>query len=864
MNPSQQLANQLGFGGAPSPSTAPVVPAVPEVAVPTPEKEPGDTQTLIDRSGKPVYFAHDKVQDALLSGKYGLQPGETVPVAYNNHIGQVTLDKLPGVIEAGGRVATPKEFEEHVLQRDYGDMAHGLEAFGYNAINTAMMDIPSALMPDDWKESVRKSVQANPNAAMAGTGVGLVAPIVADVATGGALTPALGPELLEAGGVARAAGKLLANPTGAATLVGDLAEAGIKKLVGNEASSLAGKIIEKGVVGAARGAVEMPVYGAAQLWGEENLKDKPELTGEKLWNVVSQDFFTGAELGGGLGVAAAGLRGVVGNLTREEGLINSQATKMALDAIDKDGSLTKGEDALSKREQEAARHELLKKDPVTGKAVIEGAEKIDDIAPKVADKRAQAEREFNRVFDNPYLDRLHLDGNDFVRAMGNLDDLPLGAKDAINNIIDASRVEAKGAVSVTEAAKVADAILNHAVKLPPSEQKISFEVVNRIDDLLTNQVTKKRAADQGFVELLADKSVDPKKIADYFHQLDERLPIAQQNVRIWRRLDEAAQSSLEKANKGGLLAHVKGLEAAGLLGYGIHAVTGHAGVLPVIAAKVAKKLIKDYGHSTAAVILDKLSVIGAARRAAIAEDAAAAKIWNKIKEGDFKSPKPTGDFGKYKLYERAIEKWERDQGALKVGVVTAQVARHAPRIATGFEQAAMRSVAILKQNFPKLPPDPSLLNPKWDKRQPTDQQKAQAGRVFEVIINPTSILQHIVDGTVTPKEVDILKQTHPERYFEMQMGLASVVGKMKNPPPENVLRAMNIFLERPGMDPNTFNMLQANYQSQAPAEGAPGGGKKGKGSANPYHSAPKRSIDVPAQVMATQGSAGIGKGHTYY
>jgi exonuclease VII small subunit len=809
---------------------------------------------------------HEKVQSALLSGKYGLAAGESVPIEYQGHIGQAPLERLPGIVAAGGKVATPKQFEEHVLQRDYGDVAHGLEAFGYNALNTAFLDIPSEFVPEDARKTVRNISAANPNAALAGVGVGIVAPIIADVLSEGALTPAIAPEVVEAvrlaklagegeeavsalGAVASTAGKVLAAPTSLASKVGDLVEVGVKKLVGDQASSLAGKLAQTAIAKGMRAGTETAIYGAADAWGEDNLKDKPELTGEKLWNVVSSDFWQGALLGGGLGVGGLLSREVAG---RAIPAIERKANEEAIRAINPSGSLLKGEEKLTAREQSAVRRELI------DSGVVKAREKISDITPKVADRTAKAERALYDIYDNPLIEKLHgVDGAELGHIIEK-NKGPLNLEDIINKYTSAEEIAKTGGIPFKAAAQIVDDISKQAGKLPASERALSRGLVQDLDSLL--EKTLKKQTDKKAVEAyLAGKTPQESLTAmNFFKNLSETLGNARSEAQLWRKLDGAAQETLEKSEKG-FLAKLAEHKIAGGIGTAVGIAAGHAGLaVPVAATAIAAKLIKDYGHSTAAVMLDKLGVIGAARRAALSEDARLASKWNVLKEGKIPPRPPTaGDLGKYDLYKRAIEKWETQNGQGKIDVMTATMARHAPRTAQGFSQAALRSFAYLKQNFPTPPPNPSALNPKWDTREPSDLQKTKAARVFEVVVDPVKVASHVLDGTLTKPEVDALKATHPERLLELQLTLTNIIGVMKSPPAPSVQRAMSLLLDKPAVDPTLMTALQGNYASQSPAQGAPGGGKKGgKSSGGVGASRSGKQLNIAPSLL---GSAGPGK-----
>lgn len=134
-------------------------------------------------------------------------------------------------------------------------------------------------------------------ARLAGGGVELAA--AAEAAEAATLASRLG-------SLARGTLATYTAPTRAVTALGGAAERAAGRLIGTEAKSLAGQVVQRAVALGARGAAEGSVYGASSAASEAALGDK-ELTAEALWAAAGN----GALLGGLIGGAAGGAGPVV-------------------------------------------------------------------------------------------------------------------------------------------------------------------------------------------------------------------------------------------------------------------------------------------------------------------------------------------------------------------------------------------------------------------------------------------------------------------------------------------------------------------------------------------------------------------------
>ena len=316
--------------------------AEPGPSAPLPATQKAGSITLYDKSGAPVSVAPEHAHDAILSGTYGYAPGTRVPVRMGTDIGTVDADALgDAVAKYGAKPVTSAQFHEHELQKKYGGTAGQAVAFGASALDSATLGLSNAAIGavggQGAREYVRNVEAANPNAATAGDVAGFVAPIAADVLSGGTLTPGLvaaeGARAAEKGLVRAAAETAILGPTRALSKVGAVAEAGAKALVGSGAENRAARVAQSIIAGGARGVAEGGLVGVGQEVGKQYLQDDPTLTGESL----STAWVHGALVGGVLGGALHGVGGLMSRkapaaadavaLGADEGAVKAAAAK---------------------------------------------------------------------------------------------------------------------------------------------------------------------------------------------------------------------------------------------------------------------------------------------------------------------------------------------------------------------------------------------------------------------------------------------------------------------------------------------------------------------------------------------------------
>lgn len=199
---------------------------------------------LFDRKGRPVEVPDDHVHEALASGEYGAPKGTRIPVKMDGQIGTVPIESLGAALAGDAQVVPQSVYDKAELHAQYGDAGHGALALGAEAVNTATLGAGNALIRGiggrKAAEEVRKSQEENKFATGVGTGIGVVLPIAADIASGGTLTPELAAVAAER--MAAREAERVAVPGIAGSIAKQLAGAGERRLLGAgeaEAANLA-------------------------------------------------------------------------------------------------------------------------------------------------------------------------------------------------------------------------------------------------------------------------------------------------------------------------------------------------------------------------------------------------------------------------------------------------------------------------------------------------------------------------------------------------------------------------------------------------------------------------------------------------
>jgi hypothetical protein len=202
------------------------------------------------------------------------------------------LSQLP----EGADLASPEEVRHAELQAKYGTTGGELKSFGLGAARGLSFGLSDAAIGGIGGAEARRELanyeEANPTASLGGEIAGAAAPLLF---SGGASAP----ESLAARGV-RAAGAL---PRGVAAL-GGAVERGAARVLGEGATSIAGRVAQRAIPSALGAAAEGAAYGIGHEISESAIQNH-ELTAEKLLAGAGRGAIFGAALGGGFSAAGS-------------------------------------------------------------------------------------------------------------------------------------------------------------------------------------------------------------------------------------------------------------------------------------------------------------------------------------------------------------------------------------------------------------------------------------------------------------------------------------------------------------------------------------------------------------------------------
>lgn len=247
---------------------------------------------LIDREGNRVQVAPEHVQQAL-------QAGLTVPTTEGNVVirsptGRVfrgPAEDLPEALSRGFRLEEPEEAKERELQEQYGGTAEQVGTFIHgaaNALSFGAVDAVGSAVSDDYKETVRKLKEANPDAELGGEMTGLI---------GSFLVP---------GGQTSAIAKATKLPRGVAK-IGRTVEQATLKALGGTKGGMVRQALAKGTAMGAGAGTEGAIYGAGQWLSEASLGET-EATAENLIAHMKMGALWGGAAGVSLGSGGELLR----------------------------------------------------------------------------------------------------------------------------------------------------------------------------------------------------------------------------------------------------------------------------------------------------------------------------------------------------------------------------------------------------------------------------------------------------------------------------------------------------------------------------------------------------------------------------
>lgn len=767
--------------------------------------------------------------------------------------------------EQGFELATPEQVKGAKNQAKF-DEASALGKAGYVAgaagagalrgISAGLSDAAlihgAGLLGKDSATATRDTLNelrdVAPNASLLGEGAGMIGGL------------ALGSGEVGFGGKALTA----------VSRAGGLAERGAARLLGEGATSLAGRVAQRGLATAASGAVEGALYGAGSTISEAALGDE-SLTGEKLVAGMGHGALVGGALGAAFGgvsgafsrargsvaakpklsemvaeregaaVAPGGARafvnetankGVTENVIKSLGATQAEVQKLAkytggMEGVDRAARtiLKETEDFTGQSLAKASRQDML--DAVS--ASLDRTNEIKRGMLKGLDTSKAAVPSRQTIFQKfaehvePYISHLDDGGNPVFMA---------GAADDLAPAFKFARQMEKARVNSYEG------LFNESRNL---RKKIGFKAGST--EAKDIHLTALFDSIEGEMERAANASGSALGPA-----------WSQQ----WNALKEIQQHTLfaEKALDRGLAANLKN-NSVGLRA-GVGAAVGMATGSPVggIATALLGKIMKEQGDQVAAAAWAKVADITKAQHAVARVDSQINNGVSKLLAGSVPKsaiPKlPTygaADPIRSAATYAATKKTERENyytdandirmSAARPGALTERIAENlapyagsAPKAVAAASATAVRGVTFLASKLPPSGIDPTSLTPQLEKpdRMTSDIAITKWMKYKRAVDNPLSVLADAKSGKLTPEAVEAVKFVYPKIYEQLCDTVVRATVDAKRPLSYQESIRVGILLDRPtdwSMTPSAQKVIQGTYAlPQQPPNQVSSGGKK--------------------------------------
>lgn len=356
------------------PAPAPVDPSTVGTAAPAPPPAAPPQTITID---------HAQAAD-FLAGKVGLPAGARVHVKIGGKLGTVPTEDLQATLQRPDAVpASAQEVHDAELQRKFGDSVGMLQAGGAGLARglTAGLSDPlitgaaGAIGGPEAERHARETLEglqeANPGTSGVAEGVGAVAPLVVGDAAG------------LAGEGLRGAGAITRGIAGLGEFVGERSTSLIP-----EATSFLGKLAQGAVREGVNAGAQTALHNVGNQISEDTLGDT-DTNGEKLWMAAGHGFL--------LGAAGGGLFGGAGVLGREA--LNRAAPKLSELAETQAWRTIAGRKAFQTMAEKIPGGDRAIGRVLLDDGIIAAGDRVEDIAPKVAQAREAAGQSVGELLD---------------------------------------------------------------------------------------------------------------------------------------------------------------------------------------------------------------------------------------------------------------------------------------------------------------------------------------------------------------------------------------------------------------------------------------------------------------------------------
>jgi hypothetical protein len=629
----------------------------------------------------------------------------------------------------------------------------------------------TAALGDEYREGAAARQRVNPGAAMAGELAGLGASVLA---SGGAA------------GVARlgTVGKILRGVTAPARGAIAAGEATAQALgrVGVSGASALGRAARVGTAG----AVEGGLYGAGMEASRATLAGDG-ITADKLLAATGNGALWGGAAGAGLTLAGAGLRrgatsvadilggGGTKGLAEEAALKavgGSYSEVMKLPGMDKAG-----------RAREVGR-EVLEYEMDDGTRLLQGLKKSEDLVERVKIARSEVGREIGAIEKRvASVDQ----GIDARRLMAHIEETIIAPLESsgVAGLVTRGAAVRKQLGFLTERARPAtEGIVRRDGAAVQRSNMISFEELQQKRRALSDFAWGKGTAGKGQAPLPpegAQHLLDAERYlsTELKNHAEQSLAKLGENPDVYRKLNRsysnlrAADDMITKAVNGYAIktALNHSDRQFGLVSFLGALATGNVGALgsAVFAggATVASKLLKEYGPSTAAVLLDRAGKTS--KRMTATVPGVVSQTGKRAKQA-----LPLGAAAIESEYHERAQRVREFLGnpALadrRVAEFVAPIADEYPELAARMiERTHQRATFLASKIPPSMTRADSSFTPQVEKPRVASSDMKKFLRYVRGIDSPMDVVEDLAAGHLDREGIEAIKVGSPDLFNELR------------------------------------------------------------------------------------------------
>lgn len=291
--------------------------------------------------------------------------------------------------------------------------------------------------------------------------------------------------------------------------------------------------------------------------------------------------------------------------------------------------------------------------------------------------------------------------------------------------------------------------------------------------------------------------------------------------------------SRESANRSFSLTDYIGAGAAGALTAG--SAGGPAGLAVTFIGGRLHKWWRENNRQLLAGTADRVSTMMRAQRGATSiasqTDAAVGRYLKRLQGGAArlkKAPRSAARVARITSLEafetraEAVQRFQREpaEAVERLGSHTATLATAAPETTAAVHQTAIRGAQFLDARLPpQARPRSGVMAHMLPPQVVPDTERMKWMRYAEAVEDPSSVLEDLEAGTLTPEGVEALREVYPAMYRELTRQVMEQIADLDEPPPYEERVEMSLLLGMPldpSMEPAFVTAMQATYIQQEP------------------------------------------------